>query len=193
MKWYYISRISVFTLVVSIIFFICNISMDIPFTRTFEGNVMHYEVNKIDSIQYANGLGLVYHIDITCITPTGKIKTFENYELEPTGDGKWQCNKVINENKFYTNNVLMYTFWVSLFICSLIIFIMICVIDGWDDPNVLFDDSDKSSKRKCRNLRAKHIIAIENFLGLSKEDQEKSYLLKKLIKCLKNVLRICNM
>ena len=49
---------------------------------------------------------------------------------------------------------------------------MTCATDSWDDVDCLFDNSDVAGKRKCRNMRAQHMITLENFLGLSKEDQE---------------------
>lgn len=172
MKLYYLTRINVIVLIISIIFFICNSFMDVPFTRTFHGDVIHYEIVKVDTIRMSGGVKLRYNTDITCVSPTGRIETFEYYDLEPNTDGKWQYLQVVDNHKFYTNNGLMYALWSIILAISLIIFFITCAEDAWDNVDYLFDNSDVAGKRKCRNMRAQHMITLENFLGLSKEDQE---------------------
>ena len=157
---YYLSRCSVVTFLVIIIWLITNIFVNIPpdFSQK-EGEVIHKtlvhkEACNPDRNHYH------YFYDITYLTDNGKTVTVKNEEFRDNGKA---YNKLIESNMYYTTNCWFITLFVVLSIFGFIGLIVTLVENGFDDINDFIDNRD--CRIKAREMRINHFRILCDFFG----------------------------
>ena len=174
MGWYYLSRSSLLTLFILLIWLIANIFVNVPPDfNTYQGEVIHKELVNSDTARHHNG-SIAYVKDwynFTYLTKSGHAVNVENYEYE---DDDYNFDRFEKENKFYVTSGWTVTIFVLLCVYGFFGSFITLACDAIDDIDEMIDG--RQTKIKAREMRFRHYKALCDLFGYKNdEDRQLTY------------------
>lgn len=175
MLQYYITRISFLVLFICCMFWGINFFREIPLTRTYQGEVVHTEIVKTDTIRHNSFNEIVEYTNITVITPSGKTKTWNSYKLDSHDIGAFQYDMVYDHGKFYTVNLCVLCLIIFSTAFSFFIVMGTCMTDSLECVESFFDQRDEIGRSKMRRMRIDHAVFMNSFFGIDPDIDKDIY------------------